>query len=154
MFCSKCGSPSQPSDKFCYKCGAALELPRRSATTSTLKRVPLNRYPFLRRRQGEAEDAIRCSNVIVEREFNSDVTLNFFIRGIGGSYQPPQHVRHKIPVMLVTDKRLVFLQPPLQDAGAHGARHLFGQDARISASNNGDRLAAPSMGKSTRSRNG
>jgi hypothetical protein len=118
MFCTRCGSACASDDKFCRECGTALVPPEPPATTSTSKLVPLSRYPFLRKRPGEADHAIRYCNVVVEREFAS-LEFYSFTRRVRGPYKRPdaglfgglvKRVRYEVPVLLLTNKRLLFLK--------------------------------------------
>lgn len=110
MFCRECGSPCASDDKFCLSCGAVLIPPDPPATTSKSKLVPLSRYPFLRHWQGETEHAIRYCGAVVEIELAGPIRRSAFIVRVRGLYEPPKLVTYKVAVVLVTNKRLLFLQ--------------------------------------------
>lgn len=111
MFCTNCGAPRASHDNVCRDCGAALlELPEPPSTTSTSKLVPLSRYPFLQRRQGEVAHAIKYCDAIIERKFAGDVKKYSLAKHIRGLYVPPEEITYRVPVMLVTNKRILFLE--------------------------------------------
>jgi hypothetical protein len=110
MFCTNCGTASASDDSFCTKCGNALQLSDPPQMLSSSKLVPLIRYPFLRQREGETSHATRYCNVVVERQFAGEMHINIFPKRIQGTFEPPRHVKFNIPVLLMTNRRLVFLQ--------------------------------------------
>jgi len=111
MFCVSCGSPCASGETYCQSCGPGRGTSATAASTFGSKVVPLSRYPFVKPRHGEVENAARYCNAAVEIEFVGEMKQYSMPKHVRGYYKPPEKaVKYDVPVLLATNKRLLFLQ--------------------------------------------